>query len=58
MKMFGVVRDKNGRPRIDNPATVPPEMAAMLTEEERQEFNIPRPPQELIDQANAQKGAK
>ena len=56
MKLYGVIRDANGRPKIDNPKTVPPQMAAMLTEEERQEFGIPRPPQDLIDQVKA-KGA-
>ena len=56
MKLYGIVRDANGRPKIDNPNTVPPQMAAMLTEEERQQFGIPRPPQDLIDQVKA-KGA-
>lgn len=32
MKMYGIVRDANGKPRFDDPASAPPEMLAMLTD--------------------------
>ncbi len=37
-RLFALVRDKDGRPKIDNPETLPPEIRAMLTPEERKEI--------------------
>lgn len=37
---YGLVRDKTGRPRIDDPATLHPVQIAMLTPEERAELGI------------------
>ena len=33
-KGFALVRDKDGRPKIDDPATLPEEIKEMLTDEE------------------------
>ena len=58
MKLYGLVRDKNGKPKIDDPSKVRPQIAAMMTAEERAEFNIPEPPQEMIEAyRNHRKGA-
>lgn len=32
MQLVGIVRDKNGKPRFDDPASAPPQMLAMLTD--------------------------
>jgi hypothetical protein len=37
---YGLVRDKNGRPKIDDPSTMPVEIIAMLTDAEKQEFGL------------------
>ena len=33
-KGFGLVRDKNGKPKIDDPETLPQQIKDMLTDEE------------------------
>jgi hypothetical protein len=33
-KGFGLVRDKNGKPKIDNPETLPEETRSLLTDDE------------------------
>ena len=33
-KGFGLVRDKDGKPKIDNPATLPQQLKDMLTDAE------------------------
>lgn len=38
--MYGLVRDKDGRPKIDDPENLPPPIAEMLTPEERAEFGV------------------
>jgi len=37
-KAFGLVRDKNGRPKIDNLSKIPKEIWDMLTPEEQEEI--------------------
>ena len=37
-KAFGIVRDKYGKPRIDDPDNLPKEIWDMLTPEEQQEI--------------------
>lgn len=37
---YGLVRDKNGRPRIDDVSNLHPALIAMLTDEERLELGI------------------
>ena len=37
---FGLIRDKDGKPRIDDPSTLHPGIASMMTPEERTEFNV------------------
>ena len=32
MQLVGIVRDKNGKPKFDNPENAPPEMKVMLTD--------------------------
>lgn len=39
IRAFALVRDANGRPKIDDPANCAPEILAMLTPEEREELN-------------------
>lgn len=41
--LFGLVRDKDGRPKIDDPENLHPRIADMLSPAERHEFGIPRP---------------
>lgn len=42
-QMFALVRDKDGRPKIDDPSTLHPSQIAMLTPEERAEFGVELP---------------
>lgn len=37
-RLFGLVRDKDGNPKIDDWATLPAEIKQMLTPEERAKF--------------------
>ena len=37
-KGYALVRDKDGKPKIDNPATLPRPIFDMLTEEEKEEI--------------------
>lgn len=34
-RALGLVRDKNGRPKVDDPASLPDEIKAMLSEEDK-----------------------
>jgi hypothetical protein len=38
-KAFGLVRDKDGRPKFDDINNIPEPIWAMLTDEEREEIN-------------------
>jgi len=38
--MYGLVRDKNGRPKVDDPKSLHPEQIKMLTPEERVELGL------------------
>lgn len=38
MKGFGLVRDKNGKPKIDDYKNCPQEIKDMLTKKEKEEF--------------------
>ena len=39
--MYGLVRDKNGKPKIDgDPRDLPEQIRAMLTPQERQELGV------------------
>ena len=38
IKGFGLVRDKNGKPKIDDYKNCPKEIKAMLTKKEKEEF--------------------
>lgn len=38
LKLFALVRDKDGRPKIDNPQTLPAEIFAALTADEVEEI--------------------
>ena len=38
LKGFGLVRDKNGKPKIDDYKNCPQELKDMLTKQEREEF--------------------
>ena len=38
LKGFALIRDKNGKPKIDDYKSCPDEIKAMLTKEEREEF--------------------
>lgn len=40
VQLFGLVRDKDGNPRIDDPENLPPQIAAMLTPEERATYGV------------------
>ena len=40
VQMFGLVRDKDGRPVIDDPKTLHPAIVAMLTEAEKAELGV------------------
>jgi len=41
IKMFALVRDKNGKPKIDgDPNELPAPIKALLTEDERQELGV------------------
>jgi len=40
VKMYGVVRDSEGRPRIDDPSSLHPAQKQMLTQNERDEFGV------------------
>jgi len=43
-KAFALVRDKDGKPKIDDPKNCPPEILEMLTDEEKEElFNGAHP---------------
>lgn len=35
-----LVRDKEGKPRVDDPKNLPPELLAQLTDAERQELGV------------------
>lgn len=37
-KAFVLVRDAQGKPKVDDPQNLPPEILAALTEEEKQEI--------------------
>lgn len=37
---YGLVRDKDGKPKIDDPSSVHPAVIALLTEQEKQELGI------------------
>jgi len=39
-KGFGLVRDKDGRPRVDDPATLHPLQIAMLTDAEKSALGV------------------
>ena len=39
-KIYALVRDKDGRPKIDDPENLHPAIAAMLTEAEKAEFGV------------------
>lgn len=39
-RLFGLVRDAHGRPKIDDPSTLHPAQVMMLTYDERVEMNI------------------
>lgn len=39
-KGYGIVRDKNGKPRVDNPATLTPMHIAQLTPLEKRELGV------------------
>lgn len=41
IEMYGLVRDKNGKPKVDNPQNLHPEQVKMLTPEERVELGLP-----------------
>jgi len=41
-KGFGIVRDKNGKPRFDNINNIQPEHWSMLTANEQQQINEER----------------
>ena len=43
VKLFGLVRDADGHPNIDDPSTLPPEVIALMTTEERAEFGVTLP---------------
>ena len=38
LKGFGLVRDKNGKPKIDDYKSCPKEIKDMLTKQEKEEF--------------------
>lgn len=38
--MFGLVRDADGNPKIDDPENLPPQIAEMLTPEERVRYGV------------------
>lgn len=40
VRLFGLVRDKDGNPKVDDPHNLPPEIKAMLTEAERKRLGI------------------
>ena len=40
VKMYGIVRDSEGRPRIDDPSSLHPVQKQMLTQDERNVFGI------------------
>lgn len=42
---YGLVRDKNGRPKIDDPSKLHPSVVALLTEQEREEHGLWSGPQ-------------
>ena len=35
LKLFALVRDRDGRPKVDDPSTLPPEIVAALSPEDR-----------------------
>lgn len=43
VKLYGIVRDKNGKPKVDDPSTLHPAQIAMLTKEEREELGLKEP---------------
>lgn len=40
VQIFGLVRDAEGRPKIDDPSTLHPAQKVMMTPEERAEFGV------------------
>jgi len=42
---YGLVRDRNGKPKIDDPSKLHPSVVAMLTEQERAELGLWSGPQ-------------
>ena len=40
---YGLVRDKAGNPKIDDPSTLPPEIISMLTKDEKISFGLATP---------------
>ena len=38
IKMVALVRDKDGKPRIDDPENIPPEISNLLTPAEKKEL--------------------
>lgn len=40
VQMFALVRDKDGKPLVDDPKTLHPAIAAMLTEAEKAELGV------------------
>ncbi len=43
VKLYGLVRDAEGRPVVDDPSTLPPPIIAMLTPQEREELGVSLP---------------
>lgn len=39
-QMFGLVRDKDGKPKVDNPADLHPVQLGMMTDQERNELGV------------------
>jgi len=42
---YGLVRDKNGKPKIDDPSKLHPSVVTLLTEQEREELGLWSGPQ-------------
>lgn len=41
VKLYGLVRDKDGKPKIDgDPRDLPPQIKAMLTRQEKRELGL------------------
>ena len=39
-RAFGLVRDKDGRPKVDDPSSLPPEVVAMLSKEDKEWLSL------------------